>query len=325
MLERIPVVLVVEDDDKWQGRIRRFIEGLRYAVEQASTAVEALAKLYANPQCYSLVILDPSLEEGGFDREGLALLDAMRDQGITTPCVVLSGYLDPGMASELKDGSYGVSGAFSKRDFSERPAFVARGIREAIRGNPEDTGKGPNGQNRRSGGEAPKKDTVFVVYGRNDKARRALFELLRAAGLKPREWEQAVKRTGKGTPYIGEVIDAGMGIAQACVVLFTGDDLAALRIELLKAGEQAEQPMLQPRPNVILETGIALGKNPDRTIIVQIGDIREISDLLGRHVVRFDNSIEKRKKLLIRLRTAGCTVDLSGDDWMTAGSSFLDT
>ena len=112
MLERIPVVLVVEDDDKWQGRIRRFIEGLRYAVEQASTAVEALAKLYANPQCYSLVILDPSLEEGGFDREGSALLDAMRDQGITTPCVVLSGYLDPGMASELKDGAMACLGRF---------------------------------------------------------------------------------------------------------------------------------------------------------------------------------------------------------------------
>ena len=160
------------------------------------------------------------------------------------------------------------------------------------------------------------KDTVFVVYGRDETARAALFNLLRAAGLKPLEWEQAVRLTGKGSPYIGEILDAAFAAAQAVVVLFTGDDLAGLREELLKPGEPPEMPHPQPRPNVILEAGMAFGKYPDRTIIVEIGKTRDISDLLGRHVVRMDGSPERRKALLLRLESAGCAVDLRGDDWM---------
>lgn len=161
--------------------------------------------------------------------------------------------------------------------------------------------------------------TIFVVHGRNQKARKALFELLRAAGLRPLEWNQVLHLTGQGTPYIGEVIDKGLEAAQAIVVLFTGDDLACLREELLQPDEEIEQYTPQPRPNVILEAGIALGKNPNRTVIVQIGKIRPISDLAGRHFLQLDNSPEKRKALLMRLKAAGCVVDLSGDDWMSAG------
>lgn len=168
-------------------------------------------------------------------------------------------------------------------------------------------------------GGIPVKDTVFVVYGRNEKARKALFDFLRAAGLKPLEWEQAVALTGKAAPYVGEVIDAGLAKAQAVLILFTGDDEAKLRDDLLKAGEMPEHLTPQPRPNVILEAGIALGRYPDRTLIIQLGHIRDISDLTGRHVIRLDNSIESRKKILTRLQTAQCAVDIAGNDWMTAG------
>lgn len=95
------------------------------------------------------------------------------------------------------------------------------------------------------------------------------------------EWEQLVSATRKGSPYIGEVLDKGFEITQAIVVLFTGDDLAKLNPDLLSSGENVEELTPQPRPNVILEAGMALGKNPDRTIIVQIGDMRNISDLQG--------------------------------------------
>ena len=45
----------------------------------------------------------------------------------------------------------------------------------------------------------------------------------------------------------------------------------------------------------------------------------EISDVLGRHVIRMNDSVDRRKDLLMRLSTAGCSVDLSGNDWMSAG------
>jgi hypothetical protein len=52
----------------------------------------------------------------------------------------------------------------------------------------------------------PKK--VFVVHGRNERLRQELFNFLRAIGLKPLEWSQAVASTGKSAPYIGEVLEA---------------------------------------------------------------------------------------------------------------------
>jgi hypothetical protein len=39
--------------------------------------------------------------------------------------------------------------------------------------------------------------------------------------------------TGKGSPYIGEVLDAAFSNAQAVVVVLTGDDFARLRDDLL--------------------------------------------------------------------------------------------
>jgi hypothetical protein len=69
-----------------------------------------------------------------------------------------------------------------------------------------------------------------------------------------------------------------------------------------------------------LEAGMALGKHPERTIIVQIGAIRTISDLTGRHIVYLRNDVEARKTLLNRLKTAGCDVDFTGNDWLTAGN-----
>jgi hypothetical protein len=46
---------------------------------------------------------------------------------------------------------------------------------------------------------------VFVVHGRNGAARSALFTFLRALGLAPIEWSEAVRMTGEGSPYIGQM------------------------------------------------------------------------------------------------------------------------
>jgi hypothetical protein len=108
--------------------------------------------------------------------------------------------------------------------------------------------------------------------------------------------------------------------AQAIVVLMTPDEVVYLRSELASGDiDRQSQPMLQPRPNVLFEAGMAMGRQGARTVLAQVGDVRPFSDLSGRHTVRLDNSVARRKDLAQRLETAGCPVDLSGDDWLTSG------
>ncbi|MEO3972400.1 nucleotide-binding protein [Streptomyces sp. CAU 1734] len=160
---------------------------------------------------------------------------------------------------------------------------------------------------------------VFVIHGRNRRARKALFEFLRALGLDPIEWSEAVQMTGKGSPYVGEVLDTVFASAQAVVVLQTPDDVAYLHESLAPPGDPECSPQMQPRPNVLFEAGMAMGRHPDRTIIVELGQVKVFSDIHGRHVVRLNNSPKKRQELATRLQTAGCATKMSRTDWHDAG------
>lgn len=163
--------------------------------------------------------------------------------------------------------------------------------------------------------------TVFVVHGRNLGRRDAMFRFLRSIGLSPLEWSQAVKATGKASPYIGEVLDAAFSRAQAVVVLLTPDDKAYLRRGLRRTEDPAFESQLtyQARPNVLFEAGMAMGRSAERTVLIQIGELRPFSDIAGRHVLKLDNSTERRQELALRLESAGCSVDLSGTQWHREG------
>ncbi|MFF8931263.1 TIR domain-containing protein [Streptomyces longwoodensis] len=167
------------------------------------------------------------------------------------------------------------------------------------------------------GGADPRK--VFVIHGRNEPARKGLFEFLRAIGLDPIEWSEAIQMTGKGSPYIGEVLDTAFANAQAVVVLQTPDDVTYLHESLTYPGDPECSPQMQPRPNVLFEAGMAMGRHEDRTVIVEFGHVKVFSDIHGRHVVRLDNSIKKRQELATRLQTAGCSTRTTGTDWHDAG------
>ena len=162
---------------------------------------------------------------------------------------------------------------------------------------------------------------VFVVHGRNLEARDALFEFLRAIDLHPMEWADAVGATRKTSPYIGEILDAAFSKAHAVVVLFTPDDEARLRQELRRDSDPPHETELtgQARPNVLFEAGMAMGRSQDRTILVELGNLRPFSDVGGRHTIRLDNSSQRRQELAQRLQTSGCQVNLAGTDWHAAG------
>jgi len=169
--------------------------------------------------------------------------------------------------------------------------------------------------------QPPDSRKVFVVHGRNEQIKEAVFGFLGTVGLEPIDWREAVAMTRKGTPYVGEVLDVALRSAQAIVVVMTPDDEAKLRKPYQKDDdpEYEKAPTPQPRPNVLFEAGFAMGHAPDRTVLIQIGNVRPFSDIQGRHVVRLDNTREKREDIAQRLRSVGCPVDLKGDDWLTKG------
>jgi predicted nucleotide-binding protein len=168
----------------------------------------------------------------------------------------------------------------------------------------------------------PDKRATFVVHGRNLAARDALFEFLRALGLMPIEWSQAVAATGRPSPYIGEVLKAAFGRAQAVVVLMTPDDEARLLPHLQGRGEPPHEKELTPqaRPNVLFEAGMAMAWDENRTVLVELGRCRPFSDLGGRHLLRIDDTSQRRQELAQRLASAGLVVDASGTGWHTAGA-----
>jgi predicted nucleotide-binding protein len=165
------------------------------------------------------------------------------------------------------------------------------------------------------------KTNVFVVHGRNHQARREIFAFLRALGLTPIEWSTAVASTGKASPFIGEVLETGFSIAQAVVILLTGDDEAKLKEDYLTEDDPEYEKRLtpQPRPNVLFEAGMAFGLCPERTILVELGKIRPFSDVAGRLTVRLNDTSRARNELAQRLENAGCTVSRIGNDWLIEG------
>lgn len=168
-------------------------------------------------------------------------------------------------------------------------------------------------------------NTVFVVHGRNEYARKAVFEFLRAVGLKPIEWNQAIKKTSQSSPYVGDILETAFREAVAVVVLLTPDDEARLKKSLWKTRDLAFEKKLtgQARPNVIFEAGMAFGRNPNSTIIVELGNLRPFSDIAGRHTVHLSNQLTSRQEFATKLANAGCNVDTSGTDWLTAGDFTL--
>ena len=152
---------------------------------------------------------------------------------------------------------------------------------------------------------------VFVVHGRDSKARDAMWTFLESLGLHPLDWNEMVRRTGKGTPHTLRVVEAGFTMAKVFVVLMTPDDEARLHVDLQEPNDPPDEINLtcQPRPNVMFEAGRAFGTQPDRTIIVQVGRLRRVSDLEGLNVVRIGTTKAPLMALADRLEAAGCPIN----------------
>jgi len=166
---------------------------------------------------------------------------------------------------------------------------------------------------------------VLVVHGRDEQAKDAVFGLLRRLDLHPLEWEDAVSATTASAPFLGEVVTAAVSIAQVAIVLLTPDDIVMTHPTLRNDSEPVHgvRPTGQASPSVLLELGMLLAANPDRTIIVQIGDVRPVADLAGRNLIRLDGSAASLGELVSRLKLAGSLVNDAGTEWRDT-SPFID-
>jgi predicted nucleotide-binding protein len=174
---------------------------------------------------------------------------------------------------------------------------------------------------RRYGPGQDRRRNVFVVYGRDDPARRAIFEFLRSLGLRPLEWEELVQTTGKAAPFLGEAVRKGLELAAAAVVLLTPEDVVHLHPDLHGPREPATEtaPSMQARPNVILELGMALALKPEGTLVLLVGEQRPMTDLGGMSYVRLSGDPDCRSRIADRLKVAGCLVNPVGTDWLKTG------
>jgi predicted nucleotide-binding protein len=165
---------------------------------------------------------------------------------------------------------------------------------------------------------ASRKRGVFVIHGRDDAFNGKMHEFLSLIGLQPMEWEPLVGAAGYGpAPFLHDVIRNGMHEAQAIVALLTPDDVVQLHPDLVGVREDAHETRTacQPRPNVLMELGIALYAYRERTVVVKAGSIRPIADLGGINYVDFDGSETSRAKLVERLKLIGCPVEDRGAEW----------
>jgi predicted nucleotide-binding protein len=164
-------------------------------------------------------------------------------------------------------------------------------------------------------------NSVFVVHGRNDRARKQVKKFLRALGLKPHTWKDAEPWTGKGSPNTMDILRAAFDHAYAVVVILTPDEQALLLREYVSRRKPEEAlPRYQARGNVFFEAGMALGLQEARTILVRMGDCAMPSDMDGLSRVELDDTIAKRKQFKKRLEGIGCRGEpIHPQAWKTAG------
>ncbi len=170
-----------------------------------------------------------------------------------------------------------------------------------------------------------KENTVFVVHGRDEGLRDSMYSFLGALGLRPQEWSHAIRAASRGkggNPYINEAVTKIMEQAQAIVVIISPDDEVKLRDHFVRPHERSLEGRIhfQARPNVLFETGIAIGTHQRKSIVVQVGQVKSFTDISGMHIVHLSNTDRSRNEFANRLEAVGCKVDKTGGHWLSAGS-----
>jgi predicted nucleotide-binding protein len=240
----------------------------------------------------------------------------------------LDSHVDSHVASLLVARDNGVN----YQPYAEPPDLVEMRHATAPARAPPPTSAAPVSTTNRPAGKklgktkvrATKDNSIFVVHGRDAKLNQDMYAFLASIGIVPMEWDQAIKAAkGGANPVVGDVISQAMERVQGVMILFSPDEEAKVRTKFASASDKKKNLHLkgfQPRPNVIFEAGLALGAHSDKTILVQVGTVRDISDIAGKHMVHLSDSFADRKRLADRLESKlKFKIDLAGTTWQTIG------
>jgi len=116
-------VLLVEDDDEVRGSLAALLEEWHYRVVQAANGHEALVCLARPWQQVEVVLSDVVMPRLG----GIGLVKALRNDGVTTPVILMSGYMAGEPRMSLKEA--GVSAWLDKPPNS---VALAEALAEAL-------------------------------------------------------------------------------------------------------------------------------------------------------------------------------------------------
>jgi predicted nucleotide-binding protein len=165
-----------------------------------------------------------------------------------------------------------------------------------------------------------KNNTIFVVHGRDRKLNEDMFNFLRALGLNAVEFAQAIADTAGPNPNITKIVKGALKRAQGVLVMFSPDEEARLKAKH-RGDRDSTKLEGQSRLNVIFEAGIALGAHPEKTLLIEVGHVRNVSDIAGMHIPRLTNDPTSRKELAERLRKKlRLKVNTTGDYWLQVGN-----
>lgn len=168
---------------------------------------------------------------------------------------------------------------------------------------------------------------IFIIQGRQKADQVEIF--LNSLGLEVLSWPEVhalAVEDGIPTPNTWDIVRKGIDCADVVVGLLTPDDEVRLSDSLHRVGEQAFdiQPMGQARPNVLIEIGYALGTRPEKTLLIQIGKNRPMTDLIGHYITEVSSSVDSRRQFIGGLKGAGCQINDSDLRWQTAGDFTID-
>lgn len=166
----------------------------------------------------------------------------------------------------------------------------------------------------------PDPKSVFIIHGRNTKARDEMGVFLRACGLRPLNFSDIRSEMG-GTPTIADIVEEGMARARVSWPCSQATNTlnSVLNSEPKKTKANAVSRW-QARPNVIFEAGMAFGKDRDRVVFVLLGDPELFTDVAGIHVLKPTNDSTGDRAVLRDTLRKGmkCEVEDS-NDWMKSG------
>ena len=147
---------------------------------------------------------------------------------------------------------------------------------------------------KKEAGQQPDRNDVMVIYGHDQEANTALFEWLRAIGLRPKEWSQLIQLSGSASPLTpARYSNMHSGMSRQW---WRSSPPTSMSGQPIRGRQQGGAWRLQARPNVLIEAGMALVTHPDRTKYSHLSWPSRKSRVISPDAITSGSRTEPRKR-----------------------------